>query len=82
MRGVKSGQLGMLRLRDEGGYSTDNVRLGTPKENKQEAMVSKAVKKAGTPQKPNGFIAKPMPTHGTWLRRNPFEPYAEEDEEY
>ena len=37
-RGRGADQLGMLRTRDQGGYEVGNVRLGTPKENRQESL--------------------------------------------
>lgn len=81
LRGKKAGQLGMLRNRDEGGYTVGNVRLGTPKENQQEAAVASLVKRAGIPKKTTEYIN--LPTSGSWLLRryDVFKPYVEEDEE-
>ena len=36
LRGRGASEMGMLRTRDEGGYTSDNVRLGTPQENSQD----------------------------------------------
>lgn len=45
-RGCRKGQVGMLRTRDEGGYTPGNVRIGTQKENAAENGVTKRVKRA------------------------------------
>ena len=79
-RGVGKDKLGMLRTRDEGGYSIGNVRLGTPKENMQEAAVANSVSKAQFTKSPN--FRKMPPAQGSWLFRDAFKPYVEEDEEY
>ena len=79
-RGTGAGQLGMLRLRDEGGYTKDNVRIGTPKENRQEAAVAYRVKKAQAPVKGSDFRVT-APARGAWLwRSDVFREYVEEEE--
>ena len=79
-RGVHVGQLGMLRTRDEGGYTPDNVRLGTPLENQQEKVVAYRVKKAQAPVKSPDFRVT-APARGAWLWRcNVFDEYIEEEE--
>jgi len=82
-RGTGSGQLGMLRTRDEGGYTKGNVRLGTPKENQQERAVVLAVKKAQTPKPTAGGYYVTPPSRGSWLwRKDVFAEYSEDEEEY
>ena len=79
-RGRGSGQLGMLRTRDEGGYSVGNVRLGTPKENMQEMAVCKLSK---TNQTFKSDLYRPSPPASTsWMdaRNKVFEKYCEDDE--
>ena len=81
LRGKCSGQLMMLRNRDEGGYSISNVRLGTPKENQQERVVCQMVDKAQNWKK--NEKSKPIPSlhDSSWIRkRYVFDEYFEEDE--
>lgn len=81
-RGTGANQLGMLRHRDEGGYTVGNVRLGTPKENQQEKVVCYRVKKAQTPTKRDVF-GTPASGAGAWLwRNNVFKEYTEDEEEF
>jgi hypothetical protein len=44
-RGQASHQMCMCRTRDDGPYAVGNVRIATNKENRQEAAVSKLVKR-------------------------------------
>jgi hypothetical protein len=80
-RGTGAAQLGMLRTRDEGGYSVGNVRLGTPKENQQERSVCLSVSRAQNWKK-DEFSAKIAPLADTsWIRkRYVFDEYVENDE--
>jgi len=79
-RGRGAQELGMLRARDEGGYTPNNVRLGTPQENSQEASVARRVRKAQAPVKSSDF-AVTAPARGAWLWRcNVFDEYSEEEE--
>ena len=79
-RGRLSGQYGMLRTRDEGGYTVGNVRIGTPKENQQEAAVAKKVKSAQTRKPFADFCPRP-PTETAWMwRKNVFAEYSEDEE--
>ena len=79
-RGTGADQLGMLRFRDEGGYTKGNVYLGTPKENRQEAAVAYRVKKSQAPVKSSDF-AVTAPARGVWLwRADVFKEYVEEEE--
>jgi len=81
-RGRGSSQFGMLRTRDEGGYSVGNVRLGTPKENQQEravvARVAKAQSSWASSQQKNA--AHPVSTSWVMSRSRVFDEYVEEDE--
>lgn len=80
LRGRGAGQLGMLRTRDEGGYTKGNVRLGTPKENQQESAVVYRVKKSQAPVTNSDYRVTP-PSRGAWLWRNDvFKEYVEEEE--
>ena len=82
-RGRSSESFGMLRTRDEGGYTVGNVRLGTPKENHQEAAVAFRVKKAQSPASPAGGHYITPPSRGAWLwRGNVFDEYTEDEEEF
>ena len=78
-RGRGSDQLGMLRTRDEGGYAKGNVRLGTPKENQQEAAVVRAVKKVthGAAYFPRASVGYNSLMES---RSRVFDEYVEEDE--
>jgi len=82
-RGHHVGQLGMLRTRDEGGYTVGNVRLGTPRENLQEAAVARRVKKAsrGAVFVTTGNGICPAAS-SSWLfgRSRVFDEYVEEEE--
>ena len=79
LRGLASDQLGMLRTRDEGGYTVDNVRLGTPKENAHERAVAAKVKRAGFT---SGAKKDTSLLNSSWLggRNEVFKEYVEEDE--
>ena len=80
-RGRHAGQSGMLRTRDEGGYSVGNVRIGTPKENQQERVVCQKVAEAQTRKPAIHFRVLP-PKQTSWLgRHNVFDEYSEDDEE-
>ena len=80
-RGRNVGQFGMLRTRDEGGYTLGNVRIGTVKENRQEASVAHRVRTAQNIKTPSDYRMKP-PTQTSWVgsRHNVFKEYSEEDE--
>lgn len=78
-RGVGANQYGMLRRRDEGGYTAGNVYIGTPKQNQQERVVAVRVKKSQATPKPEIYRPKP-PVNDSWLRRrNVFDEYIEDD---
>ncbi len=80
-RGTGADQLGMLRRRDEGGYTYGNVYIGTPKQNNHEKVVAMRVRKAQAPPPPPAYRPKP-PVPGSWLQRNNvFKEYSEEEEE-
>lgn len=83
-RGVHADQLGMLRTRDEGGYELGNVRLGTPKENRQEWAVGHKVRKAvnGAAYFRTGK-AQEFDNAASWLggRNHAFDEYVEDEEE-
>lgn len=79
-RGKKVGQLAMLRTRDEGGYSVGNVRIGTVKENRQEAGVVLRVKSAQIPKARADYAYTP-PKADAWMwRKDVFKEYSEDDE--
>ncbi len=80
-RGVKAGQLGMLRTRDEGGYSLGNVRIGTPRENMQEAAVARKVKRSQIPKEKDSKYIEPVRTSWIEGRNKVFLEYSEDDEE-
>lgn len=81
MRGPKSGQLGMLRTRDEGAYKAGNVRLGTPKENHQERAVCDLVSRAQNWRREAVVTKQPALADTAWIRkRYVFDEYLEEDE--
>ena len=80
-RGVHSGQYGMLRTRDEGGYTLGNVRIGTPKENVQEASVARRVAHAQARNPARDYRMSP-PANTSWIGRHKvFKEYSEDDEE-
>ena len=83
-RGCGTGQLGMLRTRDEGGYTVGNVRLGTPKENSQEAALCRKVARASRGHvEHNKYNPGVNPAAaGSWLsgRSRVFDEYVEEEE--
>lgn len=79
--GVKAGQLGMLRTRDEGGYSLGNVRIGTPRENMQEAAVARKVKRSQIPKEKDSKYTEPVRTSWIEGRNKVFLEYSEDDEE-
>ncbi len=80
-RGRGPDQFGMLRHRDEGGYTPGNVYIGTPKQNRQEKVVGDMVKSAQGHKTPSAYRPKP-PNEGAWLlRRDVFKESCENDEE-
>lgn len=80
-RGRLAGQYGMLRTRDEGGYSVGKVRIGTPKENAQEASVARRVARAQARNPSHDYRMSP-PANTSWIgRHNVFKEYSEDDEE-
>ena len=81
MRGVGADQFGMLRTRDEGGYTVGNVRVGTPRDNQQERSVAVRVKKAQAPT--GGYKCSPPRGKGdSWVhKRDVFKEYIEDGEE-
>jgi len=81
-RGTRANQLGMLRTRDEGGYSVGNVRLGTPKENQQERSVALKVSKAQSAWQASEVKNTTVPAHTSWVksRNYVFDEYVEDDE--
>ena len=81
LMGRKKGQLGMLRTRDEGGYSLGNVRIGTHKENTQEAAVAKKVQRSQIPKEKETKHIEPVRTSWIESRNKVFLEYFEEDEE-
>lgn len=82
-RGRNVGQLGMLRARDEGGYTLGNVRIGTIKENRQEAEIVKKIKSSQNWDliKNSPFEKRPPP-ETSWMsgRSKVFREYVEDDE--
>lgn len=82
-RGRGSSQFGMLRTRDEGGYTVGNVRLGTPKENHQERAVVLKVAKAQSSwaSSKQKNLSEPVSTSWVMSRSRVFDEYVENDEE-
>jgi hypothetical protein len=82
-RGVLKHQLGMCRTRDEGGYSPGNVRLDTPKGNGADRSMVVRVKSVASVYRSSaggrGDVACIL--GDSYMARDPFAPYFEEDEE-
>lgn len=81
-RGRGSDQFGMLRTRDEGGYTVGNVRLGTPKENAQDRSVSTKVSHSQNWRTGDGKYYTKPPAQTSWLtsRSYVFDEYVENEE--
>lgn len=81
--GTSSDSYGMLRLRDEGGYSVGNVRIGSPKENACDRSLALKVRSAQSPAHPNSqHLKKPLGIISWVANRNRvFDEYIEEEDE-
>lgn len=79
--GTGSKKLGMLRTRDEGGYSVGNVRLGTPKENVNDRSVAYHSSKTHTHRTDSDYRVS-LPKEVCFLsnRHNVFKEYVEDEE--
>ena len=82
MRGQASHQMCMCRTRDEGAYAVGNVRIATNKENKQEAAVTKLVKRTSRGRTYRPREARVTITNAqNWMNRGDVNKIYEEVEE-